>query len=303
MLTRCPSCATTFRVTPDQLKARHGRVRCGHCQHVFDALETLIDAPAQAAPLAPSPAAEAAIDEDSVPPEAPRAEAAPPEIPHHEVPEPEVPRPEVPQDEEARLEVPVPEVPPPAPAEAEDAPTVVAETTEPPDEEAPPLEPELHEETPRAVWPWAVGSLVALLILLMQAAIHYRTELAILSPASKPVLLALCVPVGCDVPLPRKAELIGIESSNLSPDAAGKLALSATLKNRAPFAQQFPDLELTLSDTSEKPLVRRVLAPADYLTRETLAAGFGADSEVVVNLIVDAPGIPAAGYQLYLFYP
>ena len=45
ILTRCPQpeCQTTFRVTPEQLKARGGKVRCGQCQHVFNALEHLLD--------------------------------------------------------------------------------------------------------------------------------------------------------------------------------------------------------------------------------------------------------------------
>ena len=41
MLTRCPACSTTFRVTPEQLKARSGRVRCGRCDHRFNALDAL----------------------------------------------------------------------------------------------------------------------------------------------------------------------------------------------------------------------------------------------------------------------
>ncbi|TRZ95840.1 MAG: hypothetical protein D4R84_07490, partial [Rhodocyclaceae bacterium] len=45
MLTRCPTCATHFRVTPAQLKARTGSVRCGECQHVFNALDSLIEEP------------------------------------------------------------------------------------------------------------------------------------------------------------------------------------------------------------------------------------------------------------------
>src|SRR6476659_7241395 len=35
--TRCPGCATVFRVTPAQLALRDGQVRCGHCRAVFDA--------------------------------------------------------------------------------------------------------------------------------------------------------------------------------------------------------------------------------------------------------------------------
>lgn len=38
-LTRCPYCQTRFRVTPRQIEAARGRVRCGHCLYVFNALE------------------------------------------------------------------------------------------------------------------------------------------------------------------------------------------------------------------------------------------------------------------------
>ncbi|HNJ46417.1 MAG TPA: zinc-ribbon domain-containing protein, partial [Ottowia sp.] len=37
LITRCPACATTFKVVPDQLRIAAGWVRCGHCQQVFDA--------------------------------------------------------------------------------------------------------------------------------------------------------------------------------------------------------------------------------------------------------------------------
>ena len=37
LYTRCPGCATIFRVSPQQLALREGQVRCGHCRAVFDA--------------------------------------------------------------------------------------------------------------------------------------------------------------------------------------------------------------------------------------------------------------------------
>lgn len=40
--TRCPNCQTTFRVSNEQLKAAGGKVRCGHCTHVFNALFCLV---------------------------------------------------------------------------------------------------------------------------------------------------------------------------------------------------------------------------------------------------------------------
>lgn len=37
MLTRCPACATCYRVVADQLRVSKGWVRCGQCSEVFDA--------------------------------------------------------------------------------------------------------------------------------------------------------------------------------------------------------------------------------------------------------------------------
>ena len=48
LVTRCPACATMFKVAPDQLKVADGWVRCGRCSEVFEA--ALV--PAQAAPPA-----------------------------------------------------------------------------------------------------------------------------------------------------------------------------------------------------------------------------------------------------------
>lgn len=60
MKSRCPNCQTVFRVTPEQLKARAGKVRCGQCQTVFNALDSLLDekpgAPASAPAIAIEPA-------------------------------------------------------------------------------------------------------------------------------------------------------------------------------------------------------------------------------------------------------
>lgn len=37
MYTQCPTCKTVFRVTPEQLAAANGKVRCGRCMLVFEA--------------------------------------------------------------------------------------------------------------------------------------------------------------------------------------------------------------------------------------------------------------------------
>ncbi|MBH9577574.1 DUF3426 domain-containing protein [Inhella proteolytica] len=55
--TRCPSCATVFRVAEDQLRVSEGFVRCGRCDAVFDARAHLfdLDTGASIRPAAPVP--------------------------------------------------------------------------------------------------------------------------------------------------------------------------------------------------------------------------------------------------------
>ncbi|WP_303786689.1 MJ0042-type zinc finger domain-containing protein, partial [Azovibrio restrictus] len=74
-LTRCPACATTFRLSGEQLQARAGMVRCGNCRQPFNALKHLVaapEAPAGTEPTAPR---------DDTPPPAPEPAAPPPAAP------------------------------------------------------------------------------------------------------------------------------------------------------------------------------------------------------------------------------
>ena len=59
-----------------------------------------------------------------------------------------------------------------------------------------------------------------------------------------------------------------IEASDLQADPAhrGLLILTATIRNRAPYAIGYPHLELTLTDAQDQVVVRRALAPADYVS-------------------------------------
>ncbi|WP_197486112.1 MJ0042-type zinc finger domain-containing protein, partial [Oleiphilus sp. HI0061] len=37
-LTQCPHCKASFKVSEEQLSAANGRVRCGACMNIFDAI-------------------------------------------------------------------------------------------------------------------------------------------------------------------------------------------------------------------------------------------------------------------------
>ena len=473
ILARCPACATTFRVRPEQLRARQGRVRCGHCQHAFNALETLVDegsadetlAHAEQ-PLAESPAAplfvlEEKTETEPFPPIEPSPDEAPSEPFQDAHPEPEAPLDspdflfdeappaapgpdeaidpgfadfELPPPDEAlpsdderiephgnieiaaewpAVEVEAGELPPPG----EPTETQVAKPSDdalegdlaielPPatdtDTEAdtaslhieagppfaPPFRPEwpdaselelkaepapapldfdslLHRQdsgdtgsaqTPESIdtapvaapliappprkdedgspdtWPgratgddneaeteaieekpsgmlrqaaWAAGATLLALMLLAQGVLVFRNQIVQSSPHMRPLMESLCAGIGCDLPLPRDATLIAIESSDIQPDASREafFTLHVTLRNRAEFAQAHPHLEVTLTDARDKPLVRRVLEPAQWLPADAPKDAFPAHREIAAQVAFEAPLVAAAGYRVWVFYP
>ena len=302
MLTRCPACETHFRVTAEQLKARAGRVRCGECQHVFNALDSLIEEPML---VAAPPAPESPLQ--SVAPVLSGAEAVPaahPDVEELEIAVPPAPTPEpipaIVADEQQDLATALP-------LEAEEPPAPEATEAAEPEADVPDWSETFPEPPPPPRrWPWVIGSLAASAAIGLQAAVAFRVELAVLWPETRPALVALCDFADCEVGLPTKVALVSIEASDLVPDKehTGRLALTATLKNRAPFTQQFPHLELTLTDTADKAIARKVLAPTDYLPPKTaLANGMSSNADIMVTIGVDPGEMTASGYRLYLFYP
>ena len=154
-------------------------------------------------------------------------------------------------------------------------------------------------------WPWVLGSMLMLLALFAQAGYYYRSALVVLFPEAKPFAIALCASLDCDLPLPRRIELMSIEASDLQADTTNSniMVLSATIKNRAVFGQQLPLLELTLTDAQDLPVVRRVLVPRDYVGKAAnIQAGFAANSEIAIKVFIEGSQVKATGYRLYLFY-
>lgn len=297
IVTRCPACQTDFRVKPEQLRARQGKVRCGKCRTVFNALDSLAyraDLPPFAAPSPePGPEAHVAVPQDPIAtllvreeawPETPPAEAAePPAAPGEAVvPEEPAPAPEQPSPEEPRF----------LPEEAVEAPA--------------------HEGGPgpaprrMGTMLWGLAIALALLAMAAQSLYLFRAQLAMRHPEWRPQLEEWCARLGCEVPLSRQADLIAIETSELHPDPERNdlLVLQAVIRNRAGFAQAYPHLELTLTDTRDQPLVRRIFAPADYLPPGTdVRSGLAANRDAAVNLWLDPGNVGASGYRLYVFYP
>jgi len=279
--TRCPGCATVFRVKPEQLALRGGQVRCGHCKTVFDGVAQAVSlaAPTPAQPDEP-PLDEAALGPPTVTLRDARAlEPAPPVA------------------SEAKVETePAPAVEvAPAPAEAE----------APQDRFAPAVKPSSRRR--RAIL-YAIAIVVLTVLIIAQAVFHFRDAIAAHWPPARPVLQRLCEVAGCAIHPLRDAAMgyLSIEASDLQADPAhrGLLILTATLRNRAAWAVSYPYLELTLTDAQDRVVVRRALAPSDYAGGTAdLQRGITPNAEVAIKVFIDASATTQAGYRLYMFYP
>jgi predicted Zn finger-like uncharacterized protein len=160
---------------------------------------------------------------------------------------------------------------------------------------------------PRAV-AWTVGAALALIVLAAQAVHYFRSEIAVLIPETRPYLAAACATLKCDLKLPRRPKQMAIESSDLQADGRrdNVIVLNAVLRNQAQFAQEYPALELTLTDERDEAVARRVLMPADYLagpSAELIARGIGAGADAALRVYFDTGGLRAVGYRMYLFFP
>jgi len=154
-------------------------------------------------------------------------------------------------------------------------------------------------------WPWVIAALLLLIVLLAQLAYFFRVDIAARLPELKPALISYCQLLKCSVPLPQHTDLISIESSALEADPAkeNQITLNALLRNHASYAQAFPNLELTLNDSQDKPLARRLFMPADYLPpSESEVAGLQSNHELGIKLHLSTTGLKPSGYRLLLLY-
>jgi predicted Zn finger-like uncharacterized protein len=317
-VTLCPQCATRFKVSDEQLEAHDGMVRCGRCQNVFNAREHLQEeepSPQLSLLMDEEPAA---VTEDSGDDTVKLAVAETPPDSEAEAVDgtndgaPLATEETVTLDERSDSAVDVapeeqsgqPDLTPiPNLTGLEDEPATLAQQVQFVDD---PVEAdEAATRKPRHHLATFFG-VTLLLLLAAQATYHFRDTLAVKLPGLKPVLVELCGPLDCTIELPREAELLSIESSELEADAklVNVITLHALLHNRAGYAQAWPSLELTLTDARDEAIARRSFHPADYLKdKDELGRGIGHNREREIALRLDTTDLRPSGYRLLLFYP
>lgn len=289
LITTCTHCIARFKVTPQQLNAKQGQVRCGKCGKVFSGFEALERFPDDDTGARLLAAREAAEKTGGLP--EPRLESIDPG-PYNDLPDVE------------SLDTPA-APPPPAYVEPPSSPS-----TSPPPARAPrrpTLQYEVSDPIPRRVSrAWSFGVVLLALIFACELAYAYRGPIAQHYPVTRPWLESVCAHARCVVPWMRDDRLLKLEDSELLevPGRPNEISLGARIRNLATAAQEYPHLELTLTDLTGQAAARRVLRPMDYVGRpvspgDVLAPG----AEVAIQLRLETPRIKATGYELLLFYP
>lgn len=396
LVTRCPACATQFKVVPDQLKLSDGWVRCGHCSDVFDATRYLenwadgIDATAASEEQQPlphrqmdMPATQQAVHEQPTAVETAAPAQPPLAPPMSPVPSAVATAPQDADELDMDLELDEPDLPIditatqpgaagsagsvplgralaqrdaplldgasdfhtelkqfaatlgksavepergpadavaplPASVPTDSSPSLQAPQkgaiTAPSDSETledPPLEPGfVRQARRRAFWRSpGMRALLALVALVLSAllgaqwALQERDRLAAVHPDWQPLLSTLCEPLGCSIAAVRDLQAVVIDSSTLTRRIGDFYSFDLVLKNNASIPLAVPALELSLTDTADSVISRRVFLPEELPGVPSLLPP---SSTVSVSLRLSLAGggdLPMAGYRALVFYP
>lgn len=263
-VTNCPNCKTQFVVTDEQLNQYNGKVRCGNCLHVFDATQELVDV------NAPIEIEEITVETES---QALTSDAQTPDSIKPSVETDEVPSKIFMHDgQESYFQK---------------------------------LDTKKQSKSRLYKWLMSLFALLLFIAVALQILYFWRTDISIYYPKLKPLLEQSCIKIGCVIEFPKKIEFIIIDDSDMQEDAdhEGLIHFSSTLINQAGFIQTYPNIELTLTDIEDKPKLRRIFKPIEYLPEHTdIASGLASGAEIRVKLALITKDESVAGYRISVSY-
>ncbi len=152
----------------------------------------------------------------------------------------------------------------------------------------------------------AALSLLALCLggaLLAQWMYHERARVVAWQPQLESVVRWVCHPPACEIGPVRRIDDIVIESAQLIRRVGTAYAFDLVLKNRSDLPLAVPALELTLTDTRDQTVARRVFLPSEWPGQPVVVPARGSLS-VQLQLAIDlGESVPMAGYRALVFYP
>ena len=303
-ITSCPACETQFLISTEHLKAHRGKVQCGHCEQIFNAKNRLteisddIHSPAeyQASIDASARKSLPALDDKPMSEVLNVALGAVPNLANLD-------------DLEADKKINDANIGN-ANADADakpnsnddydanqiNAPIYIDDLSTNPNFDKP--------KTKVNYWLVLLGIILAILACL-QSVYYMRTRIAADFPQFKPYLVQACAALNCEINLPKNLDFFALDDSDMQEDYEHKdvIKFSSLLINNAPYAQTYPNIELTLTDTEDQPVLRKIIKPSEYLASSTNAAnGINSREEMRINLNINVTDLAVAGYRVLLVY-
>lgn len=196
--------------------------------------------------------------------------------------------------------------------------------TDPPEEVEPYAE--LRDEEPKVSRRWVALCGAMVIMLAAQFVFYFRNSLAETYPQFRPTLASACASLGCRLSWARESAAIEVKGSELVelPSKPGRMLANATLINRGKVTQEYPAIELRLTNNTNQIVMSRILQPSDYVARPVAFAGaqeqvavdkaivdkaavekgIAPNAEVALSLTIEVPPKTAAsGYEFLPFYP
>ena len=152
---------------------------------------------------------------------------------------------------------------------------------------------------------WLVGNLLLIILLIAQIAYFYATELS-RYPQFTAAMERYCAYAGCVVLPQQDIGLIELNRARVTPDTKYRnvLQLRASLINRATFSQEFPLIEISLTNGNGQVVARRAFSSNFYLTEENAAEKtMPINVRFAVRLDFINPDTSATGFEVRLAAP
>ncbi len=155
----------------------------------------------------------------------------------------------------------------------------------------------------------SVLSLSLAALLLLQVVFQQKDSLAAFEPRLAPWLRTGCEYLQCEIGPLRHIEAIVIDSSFFNKLGSDTYRLGFSLKNTSSISVAMPSLEVTLTDSQDQPLLRRVLTPAQFgaagemLGARSDFAGLVSLQATASDTTGNALPLRVAGYRVLAFYP
>lgn len=139
--------------------------------------------------------------------------------------------------------------------------------------------------------------------LLGQVALHERDRLAAARPDLQPLLQRACDALGCRLAPVRRIDAIVIDSTALVRRLGEFYSFDLVLKNTASMPLAVPALELSLTDTRDQVIARRVFLPEEWPDAPGVLPAQGSINVSLSLSLALGDATPMAGYRALVFYP